>query len=97
MFLLTDGVTTKQGASVGIALSGALAVRVICFGENDVNPRPIRAGRIEGPGRGQGEGSLPVTMPKPPVAQRAGGICRCSFGYVCMYVYIYIYIYMCTE
>ena len=48
----TRGVRKKQGRSVGVALLEALAGRFICFGESDVNPRVIQAGRIEGPGRG---------------------------------------------
>ena len=50
------GVTKKQDDLVRVVLLEALAGRFICFGESDGNPRLIRAGRIRGPGRGQGEG-----------------------------------------
>ncbi len=46
------GVTKKQDGPVSPALLEALAGRFICFGESDVNPRVIQAGRIGGPGRG---------------------------------------------
>ena len=46
------GVAKKQDGPVSPALLEALPGRFICFGESDVNPRPIRAGRIEGPWRG---------------------------------------------
>ena len=50
------GVTEKQDGSISIALLEALAGRFVCFGESDVNPRPIQARRIGGPGSGYGEG-----------------------------------------
>ena len=46
------GVTKKLDDSFPIALLKALAGRFICFGESDVNPRPIQTRRIGGPGRG---------------------------------------------
>ena len=46
------GVTKKHDGPVGAALLEALAWRFIWSGESDVNPRPIQAGVIVGPGRG---------------------------------------------
>ena len=50
------GVTKKHDDLVRVVLLEALAGRFICFGESDVNPRVIQTRRIEGPGRGYGEG-----------------------------------------
>ena len=76
--------TKTQDTSVGIVLLEALAGEFIYFSESDVHPRVIQARRIEGTGESGESGNLPVTTPKPPVAQGAGAI----------YIYIYIYIYM---
>ena len=48
----TKAVRKTQDSSGGIALLDALAGHFIYFGEGDLNPRVVQAGRIEGPGRG---------------------------------------------
>ena len=64
----------KRLGSFSPALLEALAQRFVGFGEHDVRPRVIQAGRIGGPGEGRERGNLPVTTPQTPVAKRAGGI-----------------------
>ena len=46
------GATKKLDGPFSTALLEALAGRFICFGESDVRPFHLQAGRIEGPGRG---------------------------------------------
>ena len=65
----------KKDDSVGTALLEAPAMRFGSLGETDIHPRNFQAGRIGGPGReGRERGNLIETTPKPPDAQRAGGI-----------------------
>ena len=45
------GVTKKRDGPIDGVLFEALAGRLICFGERDVNPRVIQTRRIGGPGR----------------------------------------------
>ena len=51
-WLSDEKLEKKQDGSVSTALLEALVVRFVWFGENYINPQPIQAGRIGGPGRG---------------------------------------------